>query len=383
MLKAYKYRIYPNKTQTILLAKTFGCVRYFWNKQVETFNSYNKETNSKPKYLTSTQIRHENLWMLEVSAAAIQQKEIDFKEFKNQKFNKKRKKQIGFPKFKKKNNNQSYRLPNKKFEIRKNKIWLEKIGLVKIIIDKDIPENSKYISITISNNCSNQYFVSILVDHEIKHLNKSYKEIGIDVGLKEFLVQSDNIIVGNPKYFSNNQTKLKKIQQRFSKKQKGSKKRNKSRIKISRLHQKISNQRDWFLHNESIRIVRDYDIIYIEDLNISGLVKNHKLAKSISDVSWSKFFDILKYKSSWYGKQVIKIGRFEPTSKICSYCGWIDDNQTLNDRIFNCPICGLEIDRDLNAAINIRNIGIKALGVNNAIRTLSNEVTNCDEVFKS
>ena len=383
MLKAYKYRIYPNKTQTILLAKTFGCIRYFWNKQVETFNSYNKETNNEIKYLTSTQIRHQNNWMLEVSAAAIQQKENDFKEFKNQKFNKNRKKQLGFPKFKKKSNNQSYRLPNKKFTLKDNKIKLEKIGLINIVIDRQIPENSKHISVTISKNYSNQYFVSILVEQNINKFNKTGKEVGIDVGLKEFLVQSDNIIVGNPKYFSNNQTKLKKIQQRFSKKQKGSKKRNKSRIKISRLHQKISNQRDWFLHNESIRIVRDYDIIYIEDLNISGLVKNHKLAKSISDVSWSKFFDILKYKSSWYGKQVIKIGRFEPTSKICSYCGWIDDNQTLNDRIFNCPICGLEIDRDLNAAINIRNIGIKALGVNNAIRTLSNEVTNCDEVFKS
>jgi len=382
MFKSYKYRIYPNVKQTVLLAKTFGCVRYFWNKQVEIFNSYNKETNIKPLYLTSTQIRHENLWMLKVSAAALQQKEIDFKEFKNQKFNKNRKKQLGFPKFKKKSNNQSYRLPNQKFEIRKNKIWLEKIDNVKIVIDRQIPIEAKLMSVTISKNCSNQYFVSITIEHEINKFNKTGKEVGIDVGLKEFLVQSDNIIVGNPKYFSNNQAKLKGIQQRFSKKVKGSKKKNKFRIKVSRLHQKISNQRDWFLHNESLRIVRDYDIICIEDLNIQNMIKNYKLAKSISDVSWSRFFDMLKYKSIWYGKQVIKIGRFEPTSKTCSCCGWIDENQTLNDRIFNCPICGLTIDRDLNAAINIKNIGIKALGVNNAIRTLSDEVTSCDEVFK-
>jgi len=383
MFKSYKYRIYPNKVQLVLLNKTFGCVRYFWNKQVEIFNSYNKETNPNPLYLTSTQIRHQNDWMLEVSAAAIQQKEIDFKEFKNQKFNKQRKKVIGRPKFKKKSNNQLYRLPNKKFSLKDNKIRLEKIGNVKIVIDRQIPIEAKLMSVTISKNCSNQYFVSVLVDHEIIKFNKTNKEVGIDVGLKEFLVQSDNIIVGNPKYFSNSQAKLKGIQQRHSKKIKESKRRNKFRLKVSRLHQKISNQRDWFLNNESLRIVRDYDVIYIENLNIQGMIKNHKLAKSIYDVSWSKFFDMLKYKSNWYDKQVIKIERFEPTSKICSCCGWIDDNQTLNDRIFNCSRCGLTIDRDLNAAINIRNIGIKALGVDNAIRTLRDKVTICDEAFKS
>jgi putative transposase len=243
------------------------------------------------------------------------------------------------------------------------------------------------MSVTISKNCSNQYFVSITVDHEINKFNKTNKEVGIDVGLKEFLVQSDNLIVKNPKYFSNNQANLKKVQQRFSKKLKGSKRRNKFRLKISRLHQKISNQRDWFLHNESTRIVRDYDVICIEDLCIQGIVINHKLAKSIYDVSWSKFFQLLEYKSNWYGKEIIKINRFEPSSKTCSCCGWINDNQTLADRIFNCPICGLEIDRDLNASINIRKEGIKikqkALGVDNAIRTLRNEVTSFCEAFKS
>ena len=387
MFKAYKYHIYPNKTQKVLLNKTFGCIRYFWNKQVETFNSYNKETNSKPLYLTSTQIRNSLDWMLEISAAAIQQKEIDFKEFKNQKFNKKRKKQIGRPKFKKKNNNQSYRLPNQKFKIINNKIRLEKIGNVKIIIDRQIPIEAKLLSVTISKNCSNQYFVSVLVEHEINKFNKTNKEVGIDVGLKEFLVQSDNIIIKNPKYFHKNQVKLCRIQQRFSKKLKGSKRRNKSRLKISSLHQHINNQRDWFLHNESLRLIRDYDIIYIEDLCIQGMIKNHKLAKSISDVSWSKFFQLLEYKSNWYGKEVIKINRFEPTSKTCSNCGWINANQTLADRIFICPVCGLEIDRDLNASKNILREGIKikkkALGVDNAIRTLRDEVTSFDEAFKS
>ncbi len=377
MLKSYKYRIYPNKSQQVLLAKTFGCVRYFHNKQVETLNSYNKETNPNPVFLTSTQIRRETEWMQEVSAAAIQQKEIDFKEYRNQKFSKNRKKSIGFPSFKKKSNRQSYRLPNQKFSLTNGKIRLEKIGLINITIDRQIPEKAKLMSVTISMNPSGQYFASVLADHSIEHLPKTGKEVGIDVGLKEFLVQSDNLIVKNPRYFRDSQAKLAKIQNRHSKKTKGSNRRKRSRIRIARLHNKIANQRDWFLHNESTRIVRDYDLICIEDLNVSGMIKNHKLAKSISDVSWSRFYSMLEYKANWYGKQVVKVGRFEPTSKTCSCCGWINKELTLKDRMFACPVCGLEIDRDLNAAINI-----KALGVDNAIRTSSDEVTSCVEMSK-
>lgn len=377
MLRAYKYRIYPNKSQRILLAKTFGCVRYFWNRQVEVFNSYDKETNPNPVFLTSTQVRRETEWMQEVSAAAIQQKEIDFKEYRNQKFSKNRKKSIGFPSFKKKSNRQSYRLPNQKFALVGKKIKIEKISAIKITIDRQIPEKAKLMSVTISMNPSGQYFASVLADHSIEHLPKTGKEVGIDVGLKEFLVQSDNLIVKNPRYFRDSQTKLAKIQNRHSRKAKGSNRRKRSRLKIARLHNKIANQRDWFLHNESTRIVRDYDLICIEDLNISGMIKNHKLAKSISDVSWSKFYSMLEYKADWYGKQVVKVGRFEPTSKTCSCCGWINKELTLKDRVFACPVCGLEIDRDYNAAINI-----KALGVDNAIRTSSKEITNCVEMSK-
>lgn len=377
MLKSYKYRICPTNSQKILFAKTFGCVRYFWNKQVEVFNSYNKETNANPEYKTSTNFRNEIDWFKEVSAAAIQQKEIDFKTYKNQKFNKNRKGQIGRPSFKSKSNRQSYRLPNQKFSIKDNQIRLEKIGYVKMVVDRPIPDNGKLMSVTISKNPSNQYFVSILVEHEISHINKTGKEIGIDVGLKEFLTQSDNIVISNPHYFRNSQAKLKRIQQIHSKKQKGSNRRVKSRIKVARHHQQVSNQRDWFLHNESKRIVCDYDKIFIEDLNISGMLKNHCLAKSISDVSWSKFFIMLEYKCNWYGKELIKINRFAPSSKTCSYCGWVKKDLTLKDRTFKCENCGIEIDRDLNASRNI-----KALGVDNAIRTQSELSTTCDEAFR-
>ena len=359
-LVSYKYRIYPNKTQQVLLAKTFGCVRYFWNNQVEVFNSYNKETNSKPIYKTSTELRNEIEWMREVSAAAIQQKEIDFKEFKKQLFNKSRKVKIGFPKFKKKNSKQSYRLPNQKFKVSGNKIQLEKIGKVKMVIDRTLPEG-KLMSVTVSKNNAEQYFASILIETEIKHKQKTNKEIGIDLGLKTFSTQSDGVEISNPKFLSKSQTKLQKLQKHLSRKQKGSNRRNKCRIKIAKLHQKITNQRDWFLHNYSTHLLNSYDRIFIEDLDVKEMLQNHKLANSISDASWSKFVTMLTYKADWYGKEVYKIDRYFPSSKTCE-CGKKRDNLSLSDREWTCEFCGLVNQRDLLAAVNILKEGRRSLG---------------------
>lgn len=177
-LKAYKFRLYPNATQEVLLNKTFGCVRYAWNQNVADFLTYDKETNPKPIFKTSTELRSEVEWMKEVSASAIQQKEIDFKEFKSQLFNTKRKTKLGFPKFKKKSNKQSYRLPNQKFKVIGNIIQLEKIGKIKFIKDREFPEFYKFLSVTVSKNQSGQYFISILVEQEIKHKPKTNKEVG-------------------------------------------------------------------------------------------------------------------------------------------------------------------------------------------------------------
>ena len=180
-LKAYKFRLYPNKQQEVLLNKTFGCVRFYYNQQVALFNSYDKESNPKPEFKPSTLIRQEFEWMQEVSAAALQQKEIDFKEFKKQLFNKNRKSKLGFPKFKKKSNRQSYRLPNQKFKIIGNKIQLEKIGKVKFVKDRNFPEVFKFMSVTISKNPSGQYFISVLVEQEINHKTKTNREVEIDL----------------------------------------------------------------------------------------------------------------------------------------------------------------------------------------------------------
>lgn len=360
-LKAYKFRIYPNKEQENLLNKTFGCVRYFYNSQVAMFNTYDKETNPKPIFKTSTELRNEIEWMQEVSAAAIQQKEIDFREFKKQLFNTKRKTKLGFPKFKKKSNNQSYRLPNQKFKIVNGKLQLEKIGRVKIVLDRDFPEFFKFLNVTISKNCSGGYYASILVEQEIIHKIKTGKECGIDVGIKSFSVHSDGIEVDNPRYFSKSQAKLKRLQQHFSRKQKGSKRRDKCKLKIAKLHQKIVNQRDWFLHNYSTYLVENYDRIFIEDLDVRGLLEKRQLSKEISDVSWSKFFQMLQYKANWYGKEVVKIDRYYASSKTCG-CGVKNNNLKLSDRVWTCGSCGAENSRDHLASQNILKEGCRSLG---------------------
>ena len=360
-LKAYKFRLYPNKEQEVLLNKTFGCVRYAWNQNVANFLTYDKESNPKPVFKTSTELRKEIEWMQEVSASAIQQKEIDFKEFKKQLFNKNRKSQLGFPKFKKKSNKQSYRLPNQKFKIIGNKIQLEKIGKIKFVKDRDFPEFFKYLSVTISKNTSGQYFASILVEQEINHKHKTQRECGIDVGIKSFAVQSDGIEVDNPKYFSKNQAKLKRLQQHFARKQKGSNRRDKCRLKIAKLHQKVVNQRQWFLHNYSTYLIDNYDIIFIEDLDIKGLLEKRQLSKEISDVSWSEFFRMLQYKADWYGKTVHKVDKYYASSKTCS-CGVKNDNLKLSDRVWTCGSCGAIHQRDLLASQNVLKEGRRSLG---------------------
>lgn len=383
MLKAYKYRIYPNKTQEVLLQKSFGCVRYFWNYMTEVFNSYDEETNPKPEYKTSTEFRKEQEFLLEVSAAILQQKEKDFQQFKKQYFSKNRKLKIARPKFKSKNDNQSFRLPNQKFKIVDKKIQLEKIGKVRIVLDRELPTDCKFMSVTISKNKVGQYHASVLVEQEIQHLPKTTKEVGIDVGVKTFLIQSDGIEVNNLRLFSKNQTKLKRLQQHFSRKQKGSRRREKCRKKIAKLYQKINNQKEHFLHNESLRIVKNYDYIYIEDLDVKSMLESKLMSKEISDVSWSKFFNYLAYKAEWYGKILHKVDRYYASSKTCNDCGNINTELKLSDREWVCKSCGVLHDRDLNAAKNILKQGRCSY---NDLTNTEREVTNsvkCLELLTS
>ena len=250
-------------------------------------------------------------------------------------------------------------MPNQKFTVLENHIRLEKIGKVKIIKDRELPNGYKLMSVTVSKDTTGKYFASVLIETEIPHFEKTGKQVGIDVGLKEFATLSNGDVIANPKWFRNNQAKLKKLQRRLSKKKKGSSRYKKNKLKVARLHKKTANQRDWFLHNVSTKIVKDFDIISIEDLNVSGMIKNRKLSKSIADVSFAKFFSMLDYKCKWYGKEIVKIPRFAPSSKTCSSCGNVKKELKLSERIYNCDVCGHLQDRDLNASININEIGVK------------------------
>ena len=361
MNRAYRYRIYPTKEQEVLLSKTFGCVRFLWNRSVATFNSWNKETNPTPKYQTSTELRHELDWMREVSAASVQQKEIDFKTFKKNYFLKNRKSKIQRCKFKNKYEKQSFRLPNQKFELEESTIKLEKIGKVKVVIDRRPPSDCKYMSVTVSRDKLNKYFVSVLVqENTAPRFEPTGKSVGIDLGLKHFLTLSTGEKIENPRWFRESQARLRKAQKNLSRKKKGSSRYNKCKLKVAGVHTKTTNQRKWFHHQVSLDLVRRFDFIGIESLNVAGMKKNHCLAKSISDAGWSQFISFTKYKSEWNYKIVQEIDRWFPSSKLCGDCGAINKELKLDDREWVCTSCGCVHDRDGNAS---RNIEVEALRI--------------------
>ena len=368
MLKAYKYRLYPTKGQTKKLNKTFGCVRFVWNNYVQTFNSYNKETNPKPIFKTSKELRTEFPFLKEISAATLQYKQRHFDQYKKNLFSKKIK-DFGKPNFQSRKTHNSFSLCNSQcirfvVDTEKSKIRIEKIGWVKFVCDRKLEEGCVLKNLTVSKDSCGHYWASVQFECQIEHLPKTGKTVGIDLGLKEFVVTSDNIHIDNPRYFAENQSKIARLQMWQSKKvgsKKGEKKSNrwlKNQKSINKCYWRLTNQRKDFLHNLTTKLVREYDIICLEDLNVKGMMQNHKLAKSIGDVSWSMFNIFLQYKADWYGKDIRKISRFFPSSKTCSGCGFVKDDLVLKDRVFACPVCGLEIDRDYNAAVNIHSVGM-------------------------
>ena len=379
--KGYKFRLYPNEKQKVMLAKTFGSVRWYWNYCATTFLSYHKETNPRPTYKSGTELRKEYGWLREVSAAVLQQKWRDFEEFREQFFNKDRKKPIGKIQLKRKYDNQSFRLPKPKFKVEEGKIRLEKIGWVKAVTHLDIPADAKINSITVSKDKTGVYHASVSVEVDIQPKAKTGKSVGIDVGLKTYAVQSDGVTVENPRWFSKSQAIIRKAHRHVSRSKKRSKRSAKAHLKLARVYRNMSRKRDHFLHTYTSRLVRDYDVICVEDLNVEGMKRNKKLSKAISCAAFGTFFSMLRYKCEMYGKDFMRTGRFEPTSKMCSNCGWKKDDLTLKDRVFKCEGCGLEIDRDLNAAHNIKRLGVNSLynGTGSAHKTAfgGQSVLNC------
>ena len=357
--RSYVYRMYPTEEQKVLFNKTFGCVRVIWNRKVASYNSYDKETNPKVTYQSSTEIRSEFEWMEEVPSAALQQKEIDFKRYLKQRFNKDRKVQLGPPSIKKRGGKQSFRLPNQKFKMLENSIKLEKIGIVRLVIDRKIPKNVKFQSVTLSKDKVGRFFASVLVKEDIKpKFSKTGSAVGVDVGLTTFLTLSTGESVENPRWFRESQTELRKAKRSLSRKKKGSSRYKKAKVKSARIQSKTARKRRWFHDQLTSELVKNHDLIVIEDLNIAGMKKNRKLAKSISDAGWSQFFRILEYKALWNNKTVVKVDRFFPSSKLCS-CKHVNKGLKLSERVWTCPACGATHERDPHAAENLKLEGLR------------------------
>ena len=357
MLKAYKYRIYPNEEQEIQLNKTFGCTRFIYNQMLaDRIKSYeeNKDLDIKIiKYPTPAQYKKEYEWLKEVDSLALANAQMNLdKAYKN--FF--RDKSVGFPKFKsKKNNHKLYTTNNQNGTvfIENNRIKIPKLkSMIKIKQHREFVGLIK--SCTISQNPSGKYFISILVDTENIQLPKLDTKVGIDLGIKEFAITSDGEMFSNPKWLNKSEKRLRKLQKDLSRKQKGSNNRRKDRLKVAKLHEKISNQRKDYLHKISHYIISENQVIVIEDLKVSNMIKNHKLAKSIADVSWSEFRRQLEYKSEWYGRELIIAPSNYASSQLCSNCGnKSSQTKDLSCRTYICPVCGMIMDRDINASKNL------------------------------
>ena len=355
MLKSFKYRIYPTKPQKELITKHIGSSRFVYNLALETKKmAYLGSKHNLSAFNLINQLpdlKKECEWLKDVNAQTLQQsiRNMDFA-FKN--FFK----GAGFPKFKKKCNGGSFNIPQKVI-VENSKLFIPKFkDGINIVLHREI--KGKIKQATISVTATGKYFVSIICDTKEETPTKApiteSTTIGIDLGIKNFAITSDGEVFENPKNLRNAQSKLKYVQRKYSK-YKG--KRTKQRLAL--LHEKVANKRKDFLHKTSTKLIRENQTICLENLSVNNMLKNHKLAQAINDVSWSTFANMLEYKADWYGKNILRIGRFEPSSKMCSLCGYINNELTLKDREWTCVNCNTRHDRDVNAAINIKNFSLR------------------------
>jgi len=361
VLKSYRYRIEPNAEQKILLNKHFGSVRYVYNYFLNERKNQYRETKKSDNYvaqankLTKLKEEESTVWLKEINSQTLQQtlKNLEAAYLNFFRGNSE------FPSFKSKRSKNSFRVPQH-ITVEDGRIRVPKFNDgIKLIKHREFKGEIRQC--TFSRDCRNQYFVSILVATTHEQYPQTGKAVGIDLGIKDFAITSDGIKYRNHRYTKRYERELKVAQQHLSRKQKGSHQSEKQRLKVARIHEKISNSRKDNLHKISSKLIASYDVVCLEDLNVKGMMKNHKLAKHISDCGWGLFVSMLEYKAKWNDKQIVRINRFFPSSKTCNECGWIKSDLKLDDREWVCESCGCVHDRDVNAAKNILTEGVSLL----------------------
>lgn len=372
VVKAFKYRIYPTKPQEVLLAQHFGCVRFIYNWGLERkIKAYSETKKSMSKYTLAMELprlrkSEETRWLSEVNSQSLQQSLIHL----DMAFTRFFKDKKGFPKFKSKHNqHQSFSIPqDTKVNFDANRVFIPKFreGL-KCKFSRIF--KGKIKTSTVSRTPTGKYFISILVETEDTIPNKApideNKAVGVDLGIKTFATLSDGTEIQNPKYLKKALKKLKRLQRSLSRKKKGSNSRKKAVKLLARQYEKVADKRIDFLHKTTKYLIDHYDTICLETLSASNMVKNHRLAQALSDISIGTFNAYMDYKAEWYGKNIIRIGRFEPSSKMCA-CGYVYRGLKLSERLWTCPVCGAVNSRDLLAAQNIKKFAFK---LNNTART--------------
>ena len=354
----YKFKLNPTDKQKELLNKHFGSVRwvynYFLNQRKQEYLNNKKSLNYYKQAAELTQLKKQDQtkWLKEINSQTLQFA-VNCLESAYEGFFSKR---TQFPKFKSKKSKNSFTVPQFT-KINGNKLVIPKFQEgIDMIMERKV--DGEIRKATISRTPTGKYFVSILVEKEYNPANKTNNQVGIDLGLKDFIVLSTGSKIKNPRFLKHYERNLKLNQQALSRKFKGSNRYERQRLKVARIYERITNSRLDLIHKASLDLVKNYDVICLEDLNVKGMVRNHKLAKSITDVSWGKFVEVLTYKAIWNDKEVIHVDRFFPSSKTCNSCGWINNSLKLNERKWTCK-CGLNLDRDLNAAKNILDEGLR------------------------